>query len=161
MTKWTWLEWLQPDVCSYEIIFATGHSEECVQPGALGNGENSVQLGKGRLRWKVLWFAVDHRLAASRKHQEDLVLGRVCFLQGIPFDATILSCVVSAVRMTKEVRGELFKSAPATCDTWRYVAVSLQPSQQKAWSSSDRGLSNHDPICLMGMVGLIEINAWK
>lgn len=61
MTKWTWLEWLQPDVCSYDIIVAPGHSEECVQPEAQ----------KGRLRWKVLWSAVDHGFSASRKHQED------------------------------------------------------------------------------------------
>lgn len=79
MTKWTWLEWLQPDVCSYDIIVATGHSEECVQPEALSNGDNSVQLEKGRLRWKVLWSAVDHGFSASRKHQEDLVLGWVSF----------------------------------------------------------------------------------
>ena len=79
MTKWTWLERLQPDVCSYDIIVATGHSEECVQPEALSNGDNSVQLEKGRLRWKVLWSAVDHGFSASRKHQEDLVLGWVSF----------------------------------------------------------------------------------
>ena len=80
------------------------------------------------------------------------------FLHAVPVDATILPYIVFAVTMTKELRGELSKSAPATCDTWRYVAVSLHPSQQKAWSSSDRGLSNHDPICLMGIWGLI--NTW-
>ena len=61
-TKWTWLEWLRR---SYDIIVATGHSEECVQPGALGNGANSVQLEKSRLRWKVPWSAVDHGFSAG------------------------------------------------------------------------------------------------
>ena len=70
-TKWTWLEWLRR---SYDIIVATGHSEECVQPGALGNGANSVQLEKKSppLKGAVVrcwpWIF-------RRKHQEDLVLG--------------------------------------------------------------------------------------
>ena len=92
MTKWTWLEWLQPDVCSYDIIVASGHSEECVQPEALSNGDNSVELEKGKAsverccgpllttdfphlgNIRKIWFWMDESL----------------FKNAVPVDATIL-----------------------------------------------------------------------